>query len=272
MLTLLEQTLNWLNSESLAARTSGMVLLVGAGILVAYLIRALLSRTLLKLFEFLKKGSSTDIRRSSQASKVITKLLPRAVFWFVIIFSFILGIQNLAGLPLFETWTEQIAVYLPKVFTAILLVLSGIWGGIILKETIIRVGTAGGMNYARGLGVLAKGATIVISAIIAVRQIGVDLTFLTVLAGVSLGAILFGASLAFGLGAKVMASNIITSHYIQKIYRVGSTVEIEGLQGVIIDISGPLILLETPEGQVAIPARKFSQSASKRIAINPESS
>jgi small-conductance mechanosensitive channel len=71
-----------------------------------------------------------------------------------------------------------------------------------------------------------------------------------------------GAALAFGLGSGLSASNIISAHYLMKTYRPGQTVRIGGVQGRILEITRTDVILETPEGQVLVPARKFSEEAS----------
>ncbi|MEM7699697.1 MAG: mechanosensitive ion channel domain-containing protein [Verrucomicrobiota bacterium] len=265
MLTFLNQAFEWLQSENFGANAVRVALLLIVGVTFAFLVKGLLSFILSKSLRFIAARRSDSWFESPRARRIATVSLPRVAFWFIIIFSLTLVIQNLAGLPLLETWAQVAAEYLPKVFTAILLLLGGAWGGVVLKETIARVGSAGGLPYARALGALAQGATVFTAVIIAVHQLGVDLSFLTILAGVTLGCVLLGASLAFGLGAQYMVSNIMASHYIQKIFRVGSLVEINGHRGVIVEMAGPFVIIESKDGQVSIPAREFSRSAAKQI-------
>jgi small-conductance mechanosensitive channel len=70
------------------------------------------------------------------------------------------------------------------------------------------------------------------------------------------------ASLAFGLGARTAVGNVIAVHYLRKSYRVGDAVRIGSIEGEIAAITRTAVLLETPDGQVEVPASKFSEEIS----------
>jgi hypothetical protein len=95
--------------------------------------------------------------------------------------------------------------------------------------------------------------------------LGIDISFLLVLTGILLGTLLFSVALAFGLGARTMVSNIISCHYIRSIYRIGNVVEIDGIKGNIIEITGAFVVIETENGQVTVPAKSFSQTTSTLV-------
>lgn len=102
---------------------------------------------------------------------------------------------------------------------------------------------------------------------IAVDQLGVDIAFLTNLFIIILSSILFGAALAFGLGARTSISNILGSYYVRKSYELGSKIKLEDLEGTIVKINDHSIALETKSGTVLIPAKDFSES---RVTIIKE--
>ena len=100
-----------------------------------------------------------------------------------------------------------------------------------------------------------------IAVVIAVDQLGVDIAFLTNLFIIILASLLFGASLAFGLGAKTSVSNILGAYYVRKSHRLGTTVRLGDLQGTIVKITDHAICLETSAGLVMVPAKEFSESS-----------
>ena len=77
-----------------------------------------------------------------------------------------------------------------------------------------------------------------------------------------IGALLFGAALAFGFGAKTSVKNILSSYYLQKIYKVGDKVRIGEKEGRIIEITPLSVILDSSEGQICIPAQEFNQESS----------
>ena len=112
------------------------------------------------------------------------------------------------------------------------------------------------------LGRIVNYTILVISIIIAINQVGIDISFLTSLTYILVGALLFGAALAFGIGAKASVSNILASHYITRNYTEGNLIRIGEYEGRIIKISSTSVFLETESGQVIIPAKEFSEQKS----------
>ena len=89
-----------------------------------------------------------------------------------------------------------------------------------------------------------------------------DISFLTNLIIILVSAALFGAALAFGLGARGAISNILACYYLQKTYKIGQCVNIGERQGRIVRITPEAVILENAEGFVYVPARHFEESPS----------
>jgi len=100
---------------------------------------------------------------------------------------------------------------------------------------------------------------VIISILIAVDQIGIDIMFISIIISIILGALLFGAALAFGLGARTSVSNILSSYYLQKTYNEGDTIQMGEIEGVIIKINPTSVIVDTKSGQVMIPSKDFDE-------------
>jgi small-conductance mechanosensitive channel len=98
-----------------------------------------------------------------------------------------------------------------------------------------------------------------VAILIAVNELGIDVTVLTVTLGVVLGATLGGMALAFGLGARTAVSNIIGSHYLRQIVRVGQTVRLGVVQGEVEAITPTAVVLRNGDGRVIVPAKEFNE-------------
>ncbi|MGB5529022.1 MAG: mechanosensitive ion channel domain-containing protein, partial [Ignavibacteriaceae bacterium] len=92
--------------------------------------------------------------------------------------------------------------------------------------------------------------------------IGIDIAIVTIIISIIIGALLFSAALSFGLGAKTSVSNIIASYYVHSTYQEGNIIKINNIEGKIIQISSTAVILDTPEGQVSIPAKEFNEQTS----------
>ena len=97
-------------------------------------------------------------------------------------------------------------------------------------------------------------------------ELGIDVTILTVTLGVVLGATFGGVALAFGLGARTAVSNIIGSHYIRQVVRVGQNVRLGAVQGEVVSITPTAVVLKNGDGRLIVPAKEFNEVISTLLA------
>ncbi|MFC1454208.1 hypothetical protein ACFLQL_03415 [Verrucomicrobiota bacterium] len=238
------------------------VLLVG--ILIAHLVRAFWDRLINNLERFIPNKKAQDILKRFIVERPVSKVISGILYWMIIFFSFTVATETL-GLPVITTWLSGMAEYLPRILVACLIGFAGIIAGHVVRDIVVTAITSARLEYGDILGKLAQAAIVLVTMLIGIRQLGIDITFLTnIITGIVV-ALLFGAVLAFGLGAKTSVSNILASHYLKKTHIVGNAVKIEDVKGRIIEITPVSVILDTTEGQVFIPAKKFSESASLLI-------
>jgi small-conductance mechanosensitive channel len=103
----------------------------------------------------------------------------------------------------------------------------------------------------------------------AADQLGIHSTLLTVVVATAVGAVLGGATLAFGLGSRVAVSNIVAIFYLLKTYRVGQTVRIGDIEGEIVEITQTGVFIASPTGRVLVPGRCFSEQTSTLVTGGP---
>jgi small-conductance mechanosensitive channel len=187
------------------------------------------------------------------------------VFWAVFVI-FVGAATDALGLPVLATWLSGLAQFLPRLLLATLIVLAGVLAGALARDAISTTTKAGGLAFGDLLGRLAQVAIIIAATITGVDQIGIDSTFLTGTLMIGLAAFLGSGALAFGLGARTVASNIIAVHYVRQTYKTGQQVRLGSLEGTIRDITSTAVILDTPAGQVLVPAKEFSETASTLLS------
>ena len=191
------------------------------------------------------------------ASEIVGSL----VFWTVLLF-FITAATETLGLPVIATWIAARSYYLPRVLVGLLLLLAGLLAGNLAGEAIQRAAAAVGVAQAALLGQAAQLAILLIAIVTAVEQLGIDTAFLTATITIVIGAIVGGAALAFGLGARNHVGNLIAAHYLRQVYRAGQTIRVAGVEGTLAEISQTAAVIESAEGRVLVPAREFSETVS----------
>ncbi len=187
----------------------------------------------------------------------------KTIYWIVLIFFFTL-FTEIVGLPVITTWLGELVQYMPNILAAIVIVIAGIILGRLLADIFSAAAARTGLAYGDILGKVTRYAVLLISIVIAIDQVGIDIGFLINLVSIVLAAILFGACLAFGLGARTSVSNILASYYIQKMFREGDTIRIGDQEGKIVKITVTSVIIAANDGHVIIPAKEFSET---RIVI-----
>ena len=231
------------------------------GFIFARLIRSLVFRLIDNCYRIVPIQSIRDQIRWLLTEKPVSPVIGKAVYW-ILIFFFLTAATEALGLSIVTTWLSGITGYLPKILSAGLIAFIGFIASVILKDIVIAAATSMGVRYADALGTLTQISIIVVSTLIAVDLIGIDVTLLTSLIALMLSAFLFAAALAFALGSRTSVSNILAVHYLQKIYKIGQTVEIGDVKGQITQMTPTALILQTREGQVMVPAKVFSEIVS----------
>jgi hypothetical protein len=183
------------------------------------------------------------------------------VFWLVFLF-FVAAATETVGLPVIATWLTGVTHYLPRVLVALLIVAVGLFVGTLAHDAVLAAAVAAGLAYGPLLGRLAQVVVVMIAVVTGIDQVGVESRFLIAALTIVIAAVIGGAALAFGLGARTAVSNIIGAHYLRQTYRVGQTVRIGSVEGSIVAMTTTAVILETGGGRVLVPAKEFSEGVS----------
>lgn len=257
------ELVNWLRVQQ--PKLVGAVALLAFGWLLAVLLRLVASRLVHALgrvvpARMLKRGlPQLSIER--QVSDVIGLV----IFWAVLLFFFAAAADTL-GLPVLSTSLAGLAFYIPRLLGAILIAVVGLVIGNLAREAVTAAAAAAGAPFAAAVGQIVRAAILVAAALIAVAELGIDITLLTALLSVTLFALLGAFALAFGLGARTAVSNIIGAHYLRQTFEIGQRVRFGDVEGTISAITATAVVVRVRDGEAVIPAKQFSEGTSMLVA------
>lgn len=238
------------------------LLVLAIGYLVARLTEWVVRRLLNYLNSLINDKLKNKIQPINFGPSVF--VISKTFFWIILIFFLILATEVL-DFSIISTWLGSVLRYSPNILAAILIVFVGIIVGRAVAKLITSATAQLANTYGNILGKIVQYTILITSIIIAVNQVGIDIAFLTQLVSILLAALLFGAALAFGLGAKTSVSNILASFYIHKFYKEGDYVKISDIEGRVIEIGTTAVILETKNGKVTIPSKEFNEVKSVLI-------
>ena len=125
------------------------------------------------------------------------------------------------------------------------------------------VNTAFAGSTARLRGQLTAALSLVVYAIavvLALSQLGVDTTILTILAGVVALGVATAFALLVGLGGRELGGELAAGRYLQRLVSVGDTIEVDGTRGRIVVLHPASVELLTEDGiTVHLPNSRLSR-------------
>lgn len=239
-------------------RIGAAILVLLFGWLVSRLLRMLVVRAIGRLDQFWQRLVAKRGLEQLQPRHPPATIVGELLFWLLMLV-FVTLATDILGLRIFGNWLKEIVSFLPMVVAGILIVLVGFVVSSLARDLIGSAASSAGLSHSDLLGRSAQIIILFIAIIIGIDQVGIDIQFLSVVAGIVLSAMLGGLALAFGLGARTHVSNIIAANQLRYLYHIGDKVRVGDIEGRIIDITVSRLIIETDTGSVDIPAKLFDE-------------
>jgi small-conductance mechanosensitive channel len=252
----------WLRVQQ--PRLFGAAALLVVGWVLALVLRLLASRVVHALGRLVPRHLLRRGLPQSTLDRQVSDIVGLVVFWAVLLF-FLAAAADTLGLSVLSTSLAGLGYYVPRLLGAVLIAVVGLILGNLARDAVTAAASAAGAPFAAAVGEIARASILIAAGLIAVAQMGIDITLLTALLSVTLLAVLGAFALAFGLGARTAVSNIIGAHYLRQTFEVGHHVRFGETTGTIAAITATTVVVRTPEGDVVIPARHFSEAPTTRV-------
>lgn len=227
-------------------------------LLIGWLVARSLSFVVMKGLRLLKFDNLKDKLISPAALNranldfVPSKIAGRFVYWTVLLLFFILA-SDILGWNAVSRELGGIIRYLPRLFSGLLIFGAGVLIANFIKQSLYALTLTIGMKAGRLLSDAAYYIIIVVLAITALNQIGVDTSVINSNITIIIGSVFFAFALSFALGSKDLLHSIISGLYSKSNFKVGQEITIDDISGKILKIDRISIILETKEGKMAIP-------------------
>lgn len=242
--------------------TALAVLLIGW--LVARLIRDLVRRALESMDWLFARFVVRSGGRSEALARATSRAVSTVVFWIVLLVFAASALRILGG-SLFQSWTETLLGYLPSAIGGVIIIVIALTGGTLARHILEQASVGLGIGQSSVLGRLAQAVIVISGVVIGIDQFGVNVAFLIQLTTVTAAAVFGGIALVFALGTRQHLANLIGAHYARKHYSPGDYVKVGAFEGRIVEIADGCVFIETDNGDVAIPAHRFSDEPSVKL-------
>lgn len=239
-------------------RVAAAMLVLVVGWLMARMARSIIIKGISRLEQLWQVFIARRGLAQTQSRHPPARIIGELIFWLLILVFITLSTEIL-GLDIVGNWLAGLVTFLPVAIAGILIVLVGYVLSSLARDLVSSTALTVGTARADLLGRIVQTIILFTAVIIGVGQIGINVAFLIMIAGIVLAAMLGGLALAFGLGARTHVSNIIAANQLRTIYKVGDRICVGEIEGRIIQITVSRILLETETGMVDIPAKIFDE-------------
>jgi small-conductance mechanosensitive channel len=187
---------------------TGLIILL-IGLIIASFVKQILVQVFkfIKLDQLLERYGVPETRGAEGVSW--TRFLAELARWFVIVL-FLVPTADIWGLGQFVVILNNFLSYLPNVLVSVLLLLVGFVAGRLVHDLLLASVQRVSKESARTIAVVGKYSVIVFAVLIALSQLGIASDLIRILFAGVVAAVALAAGLAFGLGGRDAAKEILT--------------------------------------------------------------
>ena len=192
----------------------GFLVILIAGWFIASLIEKGVAAILraIRFNELAERAGLADFVQKMQMNTDPAGMIALVVKWFVRLIAMVVAFDAL-GLPAVSEVLQQFLLWLPNLVVALVVLVIGGLAARALGNLVRGAASEGGLTNANFLAKLASVMVWAFAIVVAVNQIGIATALVNTLFMAFVGAIALGTGLAFGLGGRETAAEILRKWY-----------------------------------------------------------
>lgn len=226
----------------------GAIIILIVGYLVSKIIEMIIKKISKKMgINRLSKKAGMDTKlEESNIAKDLSEIFGKVVFWFVM-FIFFMSASDTLGLDIVSKAFRTIMLYIPNILASILILLFGFLMANVSQSNIRKRSLD-----TPALIIVANLVYMIIAVVtlsLAINQLEIETDLLNEVVSIILMSIGVALALSLGLGTRDVASDVISGSYIKELYHVGDKIEVDGINGAIVQIGNIKTTIEVEENK-----------------------
>lgn len=241
-----------------ATGLAGALIVLLIGWLVARLV-AFFVKKALRLAKFdaiTEKLNADDMLGKANIKISSSEIVGKFVYWILMLVFFVVASDSLGWTVASESISELIS-YLPKLFSAIVIFVIGLYIANFVKKALKSIFESLGVSSGHIISTFSFYLILIIISLTALSQAGVDTSIITSNLTIIIGGIVLAFAVSFGIGSKDVLTNILSSFYSKNNFKVGLKIKMGALEGTIDSIDNVSCVIKTASDRVVIPVRKL---------------
>jgi len=162
---------------------------------------------------------------------------------------------------------SKLVTFMPNVLVSFILIGIGLLIADALKGMVQSACESFNIPSAKLIGNVVFFLVLIVVLVSALSQLGIETSFMISVITIILGGIVLAFSIGYGLASRGSMANFLASRQNDEKFKIGDTIAIDGIKGVISDIDNSSITLQTSDRKIIVPLHKF---ASEKIELFDE--
>ena len=244
----------WAEVAGFVPNLAGALVILVVGYVVAKIAGAVVRRLLATVgFDRLSERSGlAGVLDRMNVRSTASGIFGRIVFW-ILMLAFLLSASESLGLDRLSETIDSLVQYLPRVLGAVFILAVGLFAATFARDAVRAAADNIGSEHAKTLGTATYVLLAVIAAALAIGQLELEAALLTVAIGIVMTAAGVAAALAFGLGSREVAANVLAGAYLRDNYPSGTRIAVDGTEGDVAAVEALSTVLVTVDGEVRVP-------------------
>ncbi len=223
--------------------------------LIIFLVKKALKFT--KIDSWTDKLNEIELFENSDFEFKPTNFIIKAIKWVLILVTVII-VSDILGLQMISQEIGNLISYLPKLFSAVVIFMIGIYIANVIRNAIKSLFKSFDLGGSNLIGNIIFYAITVIVAITALNQAGINTDIITNNLTIILGSLLLAFTIAFGLGSKEIVQRLLFGFYSRKNLVVGQKIRIGEIEGTIAALDNITMTLITDKGKFIFPIKEIN--------------
>jgi len=200
----------WLQLVNFVPRLLAVLVILFFGWIVAKLVRSAVKRLLdlAQFDQFARKSGLEAFMNSGNMHVTLSGIISQVVYWLVILLFVITG-ANALELSAVADLLQRLAVYLPHIIVAILVVVFGTLFARFINRLVFAWLHSIKFPQALAVSTSTEYGIQILAVFVALEQLGIGMQLIYSLFVIVFGAIFLALAIAFGLGGKEWAAKVI---------------------------------------------------------------
>lgn len=232
--------------------------------LVAFILSNLLRR--LGLDKLADRAGAGVLLTNMGLDPSVSRLVGRIVYWLTLLV-FILAAAESLGLQGVAAALSILVGYLPNVLAAVFILLIGGFISRFVADALGALASQSGLDSGPLIGQAVRYILLIFVGILALSQLGIETSLLNTVTIVLLAAASLALALAFGIGSRGLAQNIMAGMHAKEAFVPGDQIHVGGHTGRLLSIGTVKAILETESGLLSLPNAMLTD---EEVTVFPE--